>query len=148
MEKKSLYEREVYEGMLKRIEKIKSTNTPAWGKMTAAQMMAHCAEVQEVTNGKALKNTPFMLKVFKNLIKSAVINEKPYPKGAKTHPQYIQQEDKDFEKEKARFIEAITTFYEHPDSKVVHSLFGPMSNDEKGWAMYKHHDHHLKQFGV
>jgi hypothetical protein len=33
-------------------------------------------------------------------------------------------------------------------SQIPHSFFGPMTAEEKGWSMYKHHDHHLQQFGV
>ena len=148
MEKKNLYNQAVLDEILTRLAKIESNSTPDWGKMTAAQMLAHCAEVQEVTNGKALKNTPFMVKVFKGLIKAAVISDKSYPKGSKTHPQYIQKEDKDFNQEKNRLVEALNKFHQNPEAKVEHPLFGAMTHEEKGWAMYKHLDHHLNQFGV
>jgi hypothetical protein len=51
MEMKSLYHQQVYNRVLERIEKITPEATPVWGKMTAAQMMAHCAEVMDVSNG-------------------------------------------------------------------------------------------------
>ncbi len=52
MEKKSLYSREVYEKCQGRIEQLTPETQPQWGTMTAAQMLAHCSEIQEVSNGK------------------------------------------------------------------------------------------------
>ncbi len=83
MEKKSLYASEVYENCLNRIEQLTSETQPQWGTMTAAQMLAHCSEIQEVTNGKELKNRPFIVKLFRGMIRNMVVNEKPYPKSSK-----------------------------------------------------------------
>ena len=96
MEKKSLYASEVYENCQSRIGQLTPETQPQWGSMTAAQMLAHCAEIQEVSNGKELKNTPFIVKLFRSMIRNMVVNEKPYPKNTKTHPQYLQTKDCDF----------------------------------------------------
>jgi hypothetical protein len=149
--KRNLYSPEVYQECLNRIEKLTPQSKPLWGKMTAAQMFAHCAEIVEVSNGKELKNTPFLVKLFKGFVRNMVVNEKPYPKNSKTHPQYRQTTDCDFETEKKRLLAALDRFV-NMDQKVSrnikHPLFGEMSPEEKGWAMYKHLDHHLNQFGV
>ena len=55
--KKSLYSHDVYQLCLARIEKLTPQTQPQWGSMSAAQMLAHCAEILEVANGKALQNT-------------------------------------------------------------------------------------------
>jgi hypothetical protein len=110
--------------------------------MSAAQMFSHCAEILEVANGRDLKNTPLIAKLFKGMIRKMVVNEKPYPKNTKTHPQYRQTTDKDFETEKKRLLLALDKL------QIIHPLFGRMSRQEKGWSMYKHLDHHLTQFCV
>ena len=69
MEEKSLYDPEVYDDILKRIENLTPDTTPQWGKMDAAQMLAHCAEIIDVSNGKPLLNTPFIAMLFKGYIK-------------------------------------------------------------------------------
>lgn len=150
MEKKNLYKSDIHQECLERIDKLTADTQPQWGKMSAAQMLSHCAEIQEVTNGKELKGTPFIVKIFKGFIKKMVINEKPYPKSTQTHPQYKQRDDKDFEEEKARLKKALQNFVDNESraEEIKHTLFGEMTADEKGWAMYKHLDHHLKQFGV
>ena len=100
MEKKNLYSTEVYENCLNRIEQLTPETQPQWGTMTAAQMLAHCSEIQEVSNGKELKNTPFIAKLFRGMIRKMVLNDKPYPKSTKTHPQYLQTKACDFANEK------------------------------------------------
>lgn len=149
--KKNLYSPEVYQECLKRIEKLTPDSKPQWGRMTAAQMLAHCAEIQEVYNGKELRNTPFLAKLFKGLIRNMVVNEKPYPKNTRTHPQYEQTTGRDFQEEKDRLLRALDEFVKRDQQEarqIIHPLFGEMSAEEKGWSIYKHLDHHLRQFGV
>ncbi len=114
-------------------------------------MMAHCAEVQEVSNGKALENTPLVVKLLGGVIRKMVFSDKPFPKNTRTHPQYRQTGSRDFATEKKRLIEALDQFVS-ADGKSgelnPHPLFGKVSEEEGGWGMYKHLDHHLKQFGV
>jgi hypothetical protein len=148
MEKQSLYDQQVFEETLKRIDNLTPETKPQWGKMDAAQMLAHCAEVIDVSNGKPLKNTPFLVTLLKGPIKKAVVGPKPYPKNSKTHPQYRQTEPKNFEEEKGRLLNSLDKMKELEGKKIYHSLFGVMSQEDKGWAMYKHLDHHLQQFGV
>lgn len=146
-----LFEDTVYQECLDRINKITPESQPKWGKMDAAQMFAHVASVQDVTNGKPLENTPFMAKLFKGFIRKMVVNEKPYKKSSQTHPQFLVANAKDFAEQKAHLLQALETFRdENKDgpSPHVHSLFGKMTHQEKGWSMYKHLDHHLQQFGV
>ena len=149
--RKSLYTPDVYQDCLSRIGRLTPGSKPLWGSMTAAQMLAHCAEIQEVSNGKDLEGTPFVVKLFKGMIRNMVVGDKPYPKNTKTHPQYRQTSDRDFDIEKARLLEALETFVTSGGSqagRVKHPLFGEMTAGEKGWAMFKHLDHHLGQFGL
>lgn len=149
--KRSLYTPDVYRECVNRIEQVKPGSQPLWGSMNAAQMLAHCAEIQEVSNGKALNNTPFLARLFKGMIRKMVVNDKPYPKNSRTHPQYKQIDERDFDAEKNRLLKALEKFVnDGPDNaeKNPHPLFGNMTADEKGWSMYKHLNHHLAQFGV
>ncbi len=146
-----MFDPPVYQECLARLHKIEEDTKPHWGSMTAAQMMAHCAEIQEVANGKKLEKTPFMARLFKGFIRKMVVNDKPYPKSTQTHPQYKQIEDKNFPEEKARLLEALQKFQRmdpQQAANIRHPLFGTMTIEEKGWSSYKHLDHHLTQFGV
>lgn len=148
---KMLFDDAVYQEILERINKISADTAPQWGKMNAAQMFLHASKVQDVMNGVELENTPFIAKLFKGAIRKSVVNEKPYKQGTQTHPQYRVTNSADFDASKKKLLDALAKFKaENADgpSAHVHTLFGVMSHEEKGWSMYKHLDHHLKQFGV
>ncbi len=148
MEIRSLYDQPVFDHTLSRVEKLTDESQPQWGKMDVAQMMSHCAEVLDVSNGKPLKNTPFLVKLFKGYIKKMVVGPKPYAKSTRTHPQYLQTGTKDFQREKQHLLNSLARFKELEGQKTEHALFGELTREEKGWGMYKHLDHHLVQFGV
>lgn len=144
----NLYDLDTYHATLARIERLTRETQSQWGRMSVAQMLAHCAEIVEVTNGKPLENTPLLVRVFKGMIRKMVVNEKPYPKNTKTHPQYLQVAERDFETEKAKLLDALDRFRDQEEAAPEHPLFGVMSREESGWSMFKHLDHHLRQFGV
>ncbi|NQV71758.1 DUF1569 domain-containing protein [bacterium] len=148
MEKKNLLDLDVYEAAVQRIQKLTPTTAAEWGKMDAAQMMAHCAETIDVANGKPLKGTPWYVSLFGWYIKKMVLSDKPYPKNLRTHPQYLMSDPEDFERQKQRLLNSLKAMIALGRVNSTHSLFGIMTPEEKGWGMYKHLDHHLSQFGV
>lgn len=149
---KSLYDSAVYDNIVARINNLSAESKPQWGRMSVGQMLAHCAEIGEVFTGdKALLNTPFIAKLFKGLIRKGVLNETPYKRSLQTHPQYKVTADKSFDRERSRLLANLAAFHsEDQDAAAqrVHPLFGTMTPAERGWAVYKHLDHHLTQFGV
>ena len=151
MPRTNLRNQDTYRTVLTRIERLDPETRPQWGAMTPAQMLAHCAEVQEVSNGKGLEGTPFIARLLKGMIRRMVLSDKPLPRGTRTHPQYRQTADKDFAAEKQRLLHALESFLAQDETELeqrAHPLFGKMTVEEKGWGMYKHLDHHLNQFGV
>ncbi len=148
--KRNLMDTDVQAEIETRIAALSAVTPAKWGKMSAAQMLAHCAEVQDVTNGKDLSHTPFVIRMFASFIKRAVTSMKPYPTDVRTHPQYVVEEDVDFDEAHARLLTAIRSMAEKlaGAKDIHHPLFGRLTREEAGWAMYKHLDHHLRQFGV
>ncbi|RMF64621.1 MAG: DUF1569 domain-containing protein, partial [Bacteroidetes bacterium] len=144
----SLYDPAVYRDVLARIERLRPDARPQWGRMNAAQMLAHCAEIVEVYNGKPLGTMPWYVRLGAGLVRRMVMSRLPYPKGLRTHPQFMPPATSDFEAEKARLLEALETFMSLKEIPCQHPLFGELGEEEKGWSMYKHLDHHLTQFGV
>lgn len=150
---KSIFNHSEQEELKSRLDLLKSDADKEWGKMTAAQMCAHCSSVLDVNAGREEEAKPsFMIKLMKPMIKKIVFGEKPYKKNNPTSPQFVIKDSKDFETEKNKLVQCFE-FYTNPANKeniVSHpsKLFGQVSEAEKGWAMYKHLDHHLQQFGV
>ena len=143
----NLFDPKDYANFVDRIHQLSADSQPKWGKMSAAQMLKHCMEVQDACNGKPLQNVSFFIKLFKGFIKRSVLNDKPYPQNSPTAPQYLVTEELDFTKAKEDFLASLTRFIENTGS-AEHTLFGTLSQQERNKAIAKHHLHHLEQFGV
>lgn len=151
MERRDFYDDNTYEALLGRIARLAPDAVPKWGKMNGAQMCAHCAEIAEVAHGKALEGTPFFIRLMGGLIKKMVLKEKPYPRGSKTHPQFVISGSEDLEEQKARLLKVLESMHSAGRAaagETSHPIFGAMTPDEHGWLTYKHLDHHLTQFGL
>lgn len=149
--KKYIYEENTYTKVLERLDKVNPNTQAVWGKMNPAQMFAHCAEAQEVLNGTKGLKTPFIVKLFRSFIKKLVLSEKPYKRGIKTARQYMISPNIDFQESKKHLLQSLDIFKKQSKGESegkIHPLFGYMTREEKGWASYKHLDHHLQQFGV
>ena len=135
-----------------RIETLGPSSRPLWGKMTVAQMLAHCNVTYElVYDAKHPKPNPvarFLLKLF---VKPVVVSEKPYRHHSRTAPVFLVTDEKNFTVEKGRLIGYLNRTLElggrHFENKESHS-FGPLTTTEWNNMFSKHLDHHLRQFGV
>lgn len=149
---KNLYEKSVTDELIARIEALKPDSQPLWGKMSVDQMLAHCSIAYEMAyTDKHPKPNAFMRFLLKTFVKSGVVNEKPYPKNARTAPVFVIADRRDFEKEKSQLIEFLHKTQQlgadYFEGKASPS-FGRMTAKEWNNLFYKHLDHHLNQFGV
>jgi hypothetical protein len=148
MERRSLLDPETLRSIEERIETLKPDTQPLWGRMSPAQMLAHCAEVEEVWLGKKLEGTPLLIRLVGPLLKGMLLSDRPYRKNSPTHPQYRINDPRDFDTEKARLLASVRKLSEAGQEGFRHPIFGRMTAEEKGWATYRHLNHHLSQFGV
>jgi hypothetical protein len=148
----SIFETKTTESILSRLNHLTNTTQPLWGKMNAAQMLAHLNVAYDIDSGKIKSETPalmkFMLKLF---LKPILVNEKPYKKNSRTAPLFLISSEKDFEKEKKSLIDNILEsqnngreYYEGRESNSV----GKMNANEWSNMYYKHIEHHFTQFGI
>jgi hypothetical protein len=138
--------------LIGRINNLTDTTGPNWGKMSVAQMLAHCNVTYEMAfEDIHPKPNAFIKFILKKLVKNSVVSEKPYAQNGKTAPQFIIKETKDFTLEKSRLINYINKAQNlgesHFEGKESHS-FGTLNKTEWNNMFYKHLDHHLTQFGV
>lgn len=148
----NIFTKEVSVDIIERIGHLKVDSQPKWGKMSVAQMLAHCGVTYEmVYEDKHPKPNAFMKFILKLLVKKKVVNEEPYQQNGQTAPQFIIKDDKNFEFEKNRLINYIKRTQElgeeYFDGKESHS-FGELNKNEWNNMFYKHLNHHLTQFGV
>ncbi len=148
----SVFSKDICFDIITRINKLNNNATSQWGKMNVAQMLAHCNITYEMIFDNIHKVPNWFMKfILKLFVKNKVVDEKPYPKNNPTAPAFIIKGDKNFDTEKARLIEFITKVQAMGvvafEGKESHS-FGILTSTEWNNMMYKHLDHHLKQFGV
>jgi hypothetical protein len=138
--------------ILDRIGSLRPDTPRKWGKMSVAQMLAHCNVSYElIYDHKHPRPGAFKRFLLRAFIKNATTNETPYKPGSPTAPVFIVREDKNFEAEKSRLVQYIRKTMEMGpaffEGKESHS-FGKLTLLEWNNMLYKHLDHHLKQFGV
>lgn len=148
----NLYDRAEADAMIARIQQLTSHTPRQWGKMTAAQMLAHCCVAYEmVYTDKHPRPNAIVRFMLRQFIKPTVVGEKPYKKSSNTAPQFLIKDDRDFDTEQKRLIDFINKTQElgasYFEGKESHSM-GKFSALEFNNSFSKHLDHHLQQFGV
>jgi hypothetical protein len=150
---KNLFDATVTKEVTTRLRKLEPKSERRWGKMTAPQMLAHCSVSMQWAVGEVVpEKGPFAARMMGRLVKPMVLrNEDPLRKNSPTAPSLIVADDRDLDKERERLLELIDRFASGGPARCTanpHSFFGKMTPDEWAILMYKHLDHHLRQFGV
>ena len=138
-----------------RIMELHAHSQRLWGKMTVAQTLVHCTSGLEMAMGVIKpKRAPFPANVMGLLIKPLVFgNDKPMRRNSPSSPELFSADHTkcDFERERGYLIAAIDRFANEGAaccSRHPHPFFGPLKPQQWAILMYKHIDHHLRQFGV
>lgn len=150
---KNIFLQETTEDVLNRINTLRPDSKPLWGKMTVAQMLAHCNVTYSYTYEpeKFKKPNLFVSFILKNFIKKYVLSPKPYKHNGKTGPDFIITDERNFELEKEKLIQNIIKTQQLGEKhfeNLENFSFGKMSAEEWNTMLYKHIHHHLSQFGV
>lgn len=148
---KNLFEKDSLNETLSRIENLNHSSQALWGKMNVAQVLAHCSAALEVAVGNKFPPRIFIGRILGPVFKSSFLNKKPFTKNTPTDKSFIISNNRNFEEEKERLIQLIKQFHDGGTSKCTthpHSFFGKLTPEQWSVGMYKHLDHHLKQFGV
>ena len=148
---KSIFIKEYNDEIIGRINKLTSDAKPQWGKMNAGQMLAHCTVGVRIAFGEQKLKRVFIGILFGRLAKKILVNDKPFRHSSPTAKEFIIAGDRNFEEEKARLISYVMRFAKDGEKvlrKEPHPFFGKLTTTEWDGLMWKHLDHHLRQFGV
>jgi hypothetical protein len=150
---KSLYNTLDNQEVVNRITKLTPHAVPNWGKMNVAQMMAHINVTMKTVFGEIKFKRSLIGILFGNKYKNKLTStEEAFARGLPTSKKFVTIADqKDFEAEKKNLITYIQKFSQlGPDgvSKDPHPFFGYMNPQQWDTLVWKHLDHHLRQFGV
>ena len=146
---KSIFDIETRTEILKRIEGLNKETKAAWGQMTVTQMVKHCALCEKYYHGNLAVSRSFLGR----LIGKTVINkmlkddQSVLQKNAPTKPQFkVNQDIENLELEKEQWKSLIEQYASFDKEYFTHWFFGKMTKQQLGQFIYKHCDHHLRQF--
>ena len=135
-----------------RIRSVTDDSQRQWGKMSAAQMMEHCARGLEMATGELKPPRVLIGRVLGPLVKPMALKEgAPMRRNSPTAPALVVDPNADLEDSRARLLGALDRFAMGGAERCTdypHSFFGPLKPNEWSALMYKHLDHHLRQFSA
>ena len=147
---KNLFDATAVNEVKTRLGKLEPASERSWGKMNVAQAVAHCSAGLELALGDRRPPRWFLGRIIGRMVKPMALgNDEPLHRNAPTMIAVEDERNLGAERERLcgmidRFVaagpEGCTT---HP-----HSFFGRLTPEEWATLMYKHLDHHLRQFRV
>lgn len=149
---KNLFESVTAEELKGRIARLRSDSERQWGVMNPAQAMAHCSGGMETAVGDRIAPRMLLGRLIGKFIKPwALGNDAPFRRNSPTTKDLVVRDERILAVEQKRLCDLIDRFISagrqgctaHP-----HSFFGHLTPEEWAELMYKHMDHHLRQFGV
>jgi len=148
---KNLFEQDTMAEIIGRIDSLQAARERQWGKMDVAQMMAHCSAALDMACGRL--NPPRILigRILGPLVKPMYTNEKPFSKNNPTDKKLVVSDPRDFAREQGRLKNCVREFHDGGEAKCTrhpHPFFGKLNPADWSRGMYKHLDHHLRQFGA
>ena len=149
---KTLFEKSTAEEVKARVAKLRPDCQRQWGKMDAAQAMAHCAAGLETAVGDLKLPRMFIGRLLGGFVKGkAIHNEEPLRRNSPTMKALVVADQRKLEVEQRKvtgLIDRFSTAGPKGCTTHPHTFFGSLTPDEWAILMYKHLDHHLRQFGV
>lgn len=152
---KDLFDPTLVKDTKRRIMRLYPESERSWGNMTLAQTLAHCTSGMQMAMGIINpKRASFPANVIGPLIKPLVFgDDKPMRRNSPSSPELFSAKftQCDFEGERARLITTMDSFVTKGSaccSQHPHPSFGPLKPQQWAILMYKHLDHHLRQFGA
>jgi hypothetical protein len=149
---KNLFEPARVEEVKGRVARLRPDSQRLWGKMNAAQTVAHCSASLEWAVGDRIPPRLFLGRIIGRIIKPLALgNDQPFRRNSPTTKDLVVQDERDLGAERERLCALIDRFAAAGPkgcTKNPHSFFGRLTPEEWATLMYKHLDHHLRQFGV
>ncbi len=147
----NLYEKESYDEIVARFEKLTPETQRLWGKMSVSQMMAHCSVGIRMALGDIKPKRSLIGLLIGRFYKGMVTGAIKMPKNSPTAPIFLMTEEKDFLKEKKTLVALLNRMHKGGEAGATthpNPFFGKLTPSEWGQGQYHHLDHHLRQFGV
>ncbi|MEZ4789788.1 MAG: hypothetical protein R2811_07195 [Flavobacteriales bacterium] len=151
-----IFSRSEVDKLKARIQRLVPDTRPQWGRMNAAQMLAHASKPYDTLYDAEYQrryppHTGLMRLLLKWLVKPLVVGPRQYKPNTRTAPSYVVADERDLVREREKLFGYLDRVQAEGRSGFEGRLsysFGPLTADEWNVLFYKHLDHHLRQFGV
>ncbi|MEO6230145.1 MAG: DUF1569 domain-containing protein [Ferruginibacter sp.] len=145
---KTVFEKATREELISRINSLNENSTAQWGKMNIYQMLKHCTLCEEMYQGKTEHKRTLLGHLFgKMALNSLSKDDSPIKPNAPTSPHFkIREKVGNVNAEKEKWITLIAVYEQYSPANFIHWFFGKMTKEQVGFFVYKHADHHLRQF--
>lgn len=145
----SIYNATDNQEIINRINQLNPNSQAQWGKMSVDQMLKHTNEAIIVAFGENELKVNFLIKLLGKMLKNKVFNS-DFGKNSPTAKEFIFTDKYDFETSKNNLVKNFSRFAEGNQSIKLtnHPFWGKMTSEDWNKLMWKHMDHHLRQFGV
>ncbi len=149
---KNLFEQAALDELNGRLTRLSPESERHWGKMNAAQMLAHCSKWMDLASGRTSPSRSWMGYIFGPVAKRSVVGtDAPVRRNMPSDKSLIVNEQRDFALEQQRLKVCMDLFTAGGPGKCTnhpHTFFGRLTPQEWATLAYKHLDHHFRQFGV
>lgn len=137
--------------IINRINKLSGDSNASWGKMNVSQMLAHTEVPLLLALGEIKIRKTLIGLLLGRYAKKKLLKNEIFKKNLPTVKEFAVKDKKDFELEKINLIKTVEKYTKADSvmlSKNKHPFFGYLKPAEWDTLMFKHLDHHLRQFGV
>lgn len=153
---KTWFDADARREILDRLNRLTPSHERRWGRMTVQQMICHLCDSARV----ALGDLPvqFVGNAFTRtaLFRAGAFSPLPWPRGVlKTAPEIDQAREGTppttltaDRAELVRLLDDVVRRGEQQTAWPDHPIMGAFTREDWGRQIYRHCDHHLKQFGV
>jgi hypothetical protein len=149
---RNLFEKARVDEIKDRLQQLRPDSRRQWGKMTPVQMLAHCSAGLAMAAGEIRPPRVLVGRIIGRAVKRVALrDEEPMRRNSPTARELIVANCASFESEVSRLGASIDRFAASGPAGCTthpHPFFGPLTPDEWAILMYKHLDHHLRQFGA
>ena len=145
---KTIYDEATREELIARITMLTDDSPAQWGQMNVYQMVRHCRLWEEMMLGRTHYKRVFIGRIFGKLALRSILKEGPLRRNTPTIPALIIRENGSIVLERDRWIALIGEYGRSSGVTIDHPFFGKMTREQVGIMVYKHTDHHLRQFNV
>jgi hypothetical protein len=149
---KTVFDPSTMEDLKRRLASLAPDSPAQWGKMTLPQMLAHNSVGLQMVTGEVKPPRIFIGRLIGPIIcHYALRDDEPMRHNSPTAPALLVQDVRDFATEHKRFTTLLNQFAEAGPAACTthpHAFFGKLTPDQWGVLVYKHLDHHLRQFGA